>query len=221
MRLVLTILAILSGAFNSLAQADIKDNPIFNGERKFTGGLVLGGNATQVDGDYLNGYHKFGLNAGAIGCVNFAKQFGLSLELLFSQKGSYSVTTTESPAVGTYFAKYSIRLNYAEVPLVFHYYVTPRFHFNLGASYNVLAGAEEMYNDASYNVIVDPEVYAFSRHTFDGIVGGSVALWRGLVFDIRFQYSLATIRKLEKVPAGLGFENQKNNMFSLRFIYLF
>lgn len=199
----------------------VHDNPLFNGERKFTGGLILGGNATQVDGDYLNGYHKLGFNAGAIACVNFAKQFGVSLELLFSQKGSNSVTTRESPYFGTYFARYTISLNYAEMPLMFHYYVVPRLHFNVGASYNVLASSKEMYNDASYNVVVNPEVYAFSRHTIDGIVGASIVLWQGLVFDIRYQYSLSTIRKLENIPADLGFENQKNNMFALRFIYLF
>jgi hypothetical protein len=219
MKFIFVILLIISN--NAFGQDRPEDNPLFNGERKFAGGLVLGGNASQVDGDYLNGYHKFGLNAGAIAYVNFGKRTAISLELLFSQKGSYSVTTNESPYFGTYFAKYSIHLNYAEVPLLFHFYASPRFHFGIGASYNVLAGSKEMYNDASFNVVIDPEVYSFSRHTFDGIVGGSVVLWRGLMFDIRYQYSLTTIRKLQNIPAGLGFENQKNNMFALRLIYLF
>lgn len=199
----------------------MSDNPLFNGERKFTGGLVAGMNACQVDGDYLNGYHKLGLNVGAVAFVNFKGQFAASLELLYSQKGSYSVTTSESPYFGTYFARYSIHINYAEVPVIFHYYYNARYHFGVGASYNVLAGSKEMYNDASYNVELDPKLYPFNRQTIDGILNASVVLYKGLLLNARYQYSLTTIRKLENIPADLGFENEKNNMFSFRLMYLF
>lgn len=203
------------------AQYTPADNPLFNGEKKFSGGLVLGGNIAQVDGDYLNGYHKIGLNVGAIGMVSLAKNIAVTLELLYSQKGSHSVTTTESPYFGTYFAKYTIHLNYAEVPVVFHYFITPKYHLGVGASYNALISSREDYNDASYTTVLDPGLYPFARHTVDGLISGNIVLWRGLVLNARFQYSLTPIRKLGDIPAGLGFENQKNNMLTFRLMYLF
>lgn len=214
----ITLLLIANTTFG---QSNPSDNPLFNGERKFTGGLVGGINACQVDGDYLNGYHKLGVNVGAVAFVNFTNRLGASLELLYSQKGSYSVSTSESPYFGPYFAKYSIHLNYAEVPVVFHYYITPRYHLGVGASYNVLVGSKEMYNDASFNTVIDAEIYPFNRQTFDGLLSGNAVLWRGLMLNVRYQYSLTTIRKLQNIPTGLGFENQKNNMFTFRFMYLF
>ncbi|WP_162903099.1 porin family protein [Taibaiella koreensis] len=203
------------------ARAQASDEtPLFNGERTFLGGLVLGANVSQVDGDYLNGYHKFGLNAGAVAYVNFSSKIGASMELLFSQKGSHSVSTLESPYYGSYFAKYTIHLNYAEVPVVLHYYVTEKTHVGIGASYNLLISSREDYNDASFTTTVDSRLYPFARHTVDGLLSASRVLWRGLLVNVRFQYSLATIRKFSNIPQGLGFENQKNNMFTFRLMYL-
>lgn len=213
-----TICILLAG--NVLWAQASDDNSLFGGERTFIGGLVLGGNITQVDGDYLNGYHKFGLNAGAVAYVNFSPKVGTSMELLFSQKGSHSVSTLESPYYGSYFAKYTIRLNYAEVPVVLHYYITEKTHIGIGAAYNLLVGSKEEYNDASYNTVVDDRQYPFERHAIDGLLSASRVLWRGLVANIRFQYSLTTIRKFSNIPPGLGFENQKNNMLTFRLMYL-
>lgn len=197
------------------------DNPLFNGERKFTGGLVAGLNASQVDGDYLNGYHKLGISAGAAGYVSLAPRWAASLELLYAQKGSHAVRASESPYYGAYFAKYTIHLNYAEVPVLLHYRITPKYHFGIGASYNVLISSREDYNDANFTTTVDPELFPFARQTFDGILSGNMVLWQGLVLNIRYQYSLSTIRKFMDIPQGLGFQDQKNNMFSFRLMYLF
>lgn len=175
---------------------------------------------SQVDGDYLNGYHKVGLVAGGVAYVNFSRRVGASMELLFSQKGSYSVSTLESPYYGSYFAKYSIHLNYVEVPFVLHYYIYERTHIGIGAAYNLLVSSKEEYNDASYNTVVDSKLYPFERHTLDGIASVSGILWQGLMLELRFQYSLMTIRKLTNIPQGFGFENQKSNLLSLRLMYL-
>jgi len=205
----------------ALGQTSPEAYPVFNGERKFSGGLVLGANLTQVDGDYLNGYHQVGLNGGVAGYVHFHPRIAASMELLFSQKGSNSVTTAESPYYGTYYSKYRIRLNYAEVPVVLHYLITPRYHLGIGGSYNALIGSREDYNDAGFAAVFDPGKYPFERHTFDGLLSGSVVLWRGLLFNVRYQYSLVRIRSFSDIPPGWGFEDQKNNMFTFRLLYLF
>lgn len=220
-RVIFISLLIIAGWQYTYGQNGQLDNPLFNGERKFTAGIVAGGSIAQVDGDYLNGYHKVGLNIGAVAYVNFSNKIGASMELLYSQKGSHSVSTSESPYFGTYFAKYTIHLNYAEIPVVLHYYITPKYHLGIGASYNVLISSKEMYNDASFNTILDPDRYPFRKQTVDALCSGSAVLWQGLVLNIRYQYSLTPIRQFKDIPAGLGFENQKNNMFTFRLLYLF
>src|SRR5690606_17623874 len=58
--------------------------------RTFYGGLLLGSNFTQVDGDNFAGYHKVGLNAGGIVYTHLGEKVAASMEILFSQKGSRS-----------------------------------------------------------------------------------------------------------------------------------
>lgn len=191
-----------------------------DGGQVFSGGLVAGLNVSQVDGDYLNGYHKAGFTAGFAGYAHFSPLLHASMELLFSQKGSNSVRTAESPSVGTYFAHYRIGLNYAEVPVLFHV-AYQRYQFGAGVSYNALISSREEYNDASFTTTIDKEQYPFRRHSFDGILNAGMVLWRGLMMQARYQYSLSPIRRYADIPPGLGFENQKNNMFSFRLLYLF
>src|ERR1700744_4144942 len=69
---------------------------IENPHTTFKGGLVLGTNFTQVDGDTYYGYHKIGLNTGGMVYVHFTQLFGVSMELLYSQKGSRAAMVTQS-----------------------------------------------------------------------------------------------------------------------------
>ncbi|MFT4061129.1 MAG: porin family protein [Edaphocola sp.] len=198
-----------------------QDNPIFNGERKFAAGICLGANFTQVDGDYMNGYHKVGLNTGFTGWVSLSRKWGLALDLLFSQKGSNSATARESSAVGTYFEHYRIRLNYAEVPVVVQMRIKEQFLFGIGASYNSLISSKEEMNDASSDKVFDSGVYPFRRSSFDGILNASWLFYNNWVLNARYQYSLTPIRKIHDVPDGLGYKDQTNNQFTFRLVRMF
>jgi hypothetical protein len=78
-------------------------------------GLVVGFNASQLDGDDFRGYSKVGLNAGL--AVEYripsSKRLGLGLEMLFSMKGS---TRKLNPSSGNN-VKSTITLNYVEIPV--------------------------------------------------------------------------------------------------------
>jgi hypothetical protein len=214
----------LVASHSSYAQMMTPDeNPIFNGERKFTAGIALGTNISQVDGDNLSGFSKVGLNAGPVLNVNFTNKVALGLEILYSQKGSHSVGTSNSTAYGTYFASYTMNLKYAEVPLILYYNLQPKYQFGIGASYNVLISSNETYSDANFTTTLDPTIYAFNKSYVDALISGSMVLWQGLVLQLRYQYSITPIRDYDHTPISLGLSggNQKNNSFALRFIYLF
>jgi hypothetical protein len=85
--------------------------PILHAQNRFRGGVVMGFNAAQLDGDASAGYNKMGLNAGAKVLIELTGRFQISTEILFSQRGS---RTTEKEAPVTR----SCTLNYLEVPIL-------------------------------------------------------------------------------------------------------
>lgn len=189
--------------------------------RVFSGGLIGGVNFTQVDGDSFYGYHKVGLNTGAVVYVHFTPKFGASMELIYTQKGSHAAETEESPVWGEYAFQYFMKLNYVEVPVTFHYRIN-KYDVEAGAAYaRLVSSHEEVIADQP--VLIDPVVNAFNTTDIDYVFGLSRWLYKGWYANFRFQYSIATIRPVNAIPVGYswGTEGQFNNMVCLRLIYFF
>ncbi len=199
--------------------------PFFNEERTFYGGLVLGGNLAQIDGDGFAGYRKIGLNAGAIVYWKFGEKVGSTLEILYSQKGSRGVSGVNSPYSGSSFAKYAINLNYIELPVLLQYFMSERYHVGIGASYNALINTEE-YFKMPEKVTFPETTFPFNKYSVDLVLSGNMMIWQGLMINARYQYSLTPVRQAWNVPPGfngvsLGSGHQINNMLAIRLIYLF
>lgn len=84
--------------------------------QKFGGGLVLGFNAAQIDGDKLAGYHKLGFNAGLNTSYKLNDPWQLNIDFLFSQRGSQSKLIADK-----YEPLRKITLNYLELPIYIAY----------------------------------------------------------------------------------------------------
>ena len=84
--------------------------------QKFGGGLILGFNASQIDGDELAGYDKMGISTGLNTSYDISDPWQVNIEFLYSQRGSQSQLIAD---------KYSeirkITLNYLELPLYISY----------------------------------------------------------------------------------------------------
>jgi hypothetical protein len=112
---------------------------ILSAQARFTGGLVAGVTASQIDGDASAGYNKLGLMAGARGGIRLKKQVESSIELLYVQRGAQDELVQSNPT------NFSITLHYIEVPVQIHVkdWLTEdannqpfyRVHFNGGLSY--------------------------------------------------------------------------------------
>jgi len=193
---------------------------LFDGNHPFIGGFLVGLNAAQVDGDNYGGYHRAGLNAGGIVYTNFSEKAGASLELLYSQKGSVGVHNSSNGQAGSFFEKYSMKLNYAEAAVMLHYYISPKLHLNAGASYNALISTKETF-DTYFPYYIDASLYPFKKWAIDGIVGFSY-VWRHLIFDARYQYSITPVRLAFYTPdVARNGRDQRNNIFTFRLGYLF
>lgn len=108
-------------------------------ERRFKGGLVAGFNVSQIVGDEAAGYNKIGLQAGAKVAIILKEKMDLSIEMLFSQRGSAARNSNQ----GTF--PFKLTLNYIEVPVLFNYKDWKaededyyRLHFQAGFSYGRL-----------------------------------------------------------------------------------
>ncbi len=206
---------ILLCLYSSIARA--QDNFYIPHERTFYGGLVAGANFTQVDGDDYRGYAKIGANFGGIVFAQIDEGFALSMEILYSQKGSRSKGPVEAEP-GLDITHYRIDLNYAEVPIMINYFFKRKSGCGAGFSYSQLASSgEELETDPAkaYNL----EKYPFNKIDINFLLGGNIHIYGGIFLNLRFQYSMIPIR--HNVPEIYFRGEQYNNLFAVRLMYLF
>jgi Outer membrane protein beta-barrel domain len=224
----LILITLISTAFPGLVRAQDEEDDEPHGlyvekPRVFYGGLIVGANFAQVDGDYFAGYRKVGLNVGGIEYAQLAKHVALSLEILYSQKGSKSDGAQISPYNGNVLIlNYGISANYAEIPVMINYFDKRRSHFGIGVSYSRLVSSNETVTADSNNVIYHPDfnqAYPFKKDEFDVLAGVELHLWKGLFLNMRFQYSMTPIRT-QIPPPTYARADQYNNMWAVRLMYL-
>lgn len=219
----LIVINVLLLVFGSPAHAQIEDETeglYIERPQVFTVGFVGGANFCQVDGDSYAGYHKTGLNVGGIGYARIYRRVALSFELLYSQKGARSTDVRYSPLdSASLIAKYNINLNYAEIPLMINYFDKRKSHFGLGMSYNRLVTSTETMESLPASTM-DFSKYPFRKDSYDLVASAQMHIWKGLFFNIRFQYAMVPVRTMSP-PALARAQKQFNNLWTVRLMYLF
>lgn len=190
-------------------------------ERTFYGGLSAGAVFSQLDGDNFAGYHKVGLTGGAIVYAQVARRIAPSLELLYTQKGA--ISNTEKNAVNVRVNDYKLKLNYMEVPVLLNYFDKRKSHFGAGFSYSQLISAQETTRTTpALPATVNLDHYPFRKYDINAIASVNLHLKKGFFLNIRYQYSLVSVREkwypdLGRTSAG----GQYNNFWAFRFMYIF
>ena len=224
--LILIPVILCSFSVRLWAQYEDEDEPhglYLPEKRVFYGGLIAGANFAQVDGDYFAGYHKVGFNGGAIVYAQLAKHVALSLELLYSQKGSNSNLGEISPNnTAIYIMKYGINVNYAEIPVMINYFDKRKSHCGIGVSYGRLVSSNEhiqVDSNGKIETLNFNNAYPFKKESFDIVAGAELHLWKGWFLNVRFQYSLIPIRT-QLPPPDYARAQQYNNLWVVRLMYL-
>ena len=86
--------------------------------QSFDAGFVAGATFCQVDGDHYAGFHQLGFTAGPYVNLPLDDHFSAQMELKYSLFGAKSSVKEETEY---YYNPYSLRLHYAEVPLMLRY----------------------------------------------------------------------------------------------------
>ena len=84
----------------------------------FNAGLIAGPVFCQVDGDNYAGYHQLGFTAGTYVNLPLDDYFSAQMELKYSLLGAHS---SDKEVNEYYYNPYSLRLHYAEIPLMLRY----------------------------------------------------------------------------------------------------
>jgi hypothetical protein len=103
-------------------------------KRNFKGGVVFGGVTSQISGDGLGGWDKFGITAGAWVNVPFSERSSATMSMKYINKGSRTKIDTVTYNTFGYY------LNYIEVPLWFSYSPSKREPDRLVINFGPYAG---------------------------------------------------------------------------------
>ena len=180
--------------------------------QRFEGGVLVGLNASQVDGDNYSGYHKPGAALGGYVQTNLSRTVYAGMELKFAQKGSRNIDSLATDGQ----IKYIMRLNYVDLPVYLGIRTSERISLLVGVSPGYLISGTE-YND--YGKLTEQDQNAFSEFDLQGLLGFRLQLTKRLFVDLRGAYSVLPIRKQKGDPLWYWKSNQFNNLLSTTVLY--
>ena len=150
--------------------------------QRFKGGILLGINASQIDGDNWSGFYKGGLLAGAFVNTDLQDKFGAQLEIKYSAKGS-------APHKDHSNYPMKIRLNYIDVPILATYEAIENLKIETGLSFNYLFKAESF--NGTWDEDEDGVVNSFETAVLFGL---NYRFFTRFDLNIRWNYSLFPVR---------------------------
>lgn len=186
--------------------------------QQIKGMVIAGGNLTQVEGDEIKGWSQFGFNGGVGAIMPFARNWGINLETLFSQKGSFQKKQFDSDSLTE---EYRLRLNYLEVPLYVTYTDKDIMSFGLGGYWGRLLSAREEEHSGNQTPYTD--TVQFDKNDIGFLIDFRIRVWKSLHVNVRYSQSLTPIRERYYEPRYGGdpfTRKQYNQVITLRAIYI-
>lgn len=164
-------------------------------QQRFKAGLVLGLNASQVQGDESAGYRKLGVHGGLRAITVLQDKMDFIIELLYAQRGSFHKG-------GPFFqGDLEINLQYVEVPLLIAYkdwLVEDEDYYKIQATGGFSYG--RLIRATAIGSFHDAEVENFNENDYSFTIGAEFFASKHLSFGARWTRSL-----------NLLFNNQKHN----------
>jgi hypothetical protein len=184
--------------------------------QRFSGGLVLGVNASQVDGDTYSGYNKFGIMGGVFAYTPLSNKIDLQMEIKYMGKGAHKKTTEQD------LYQYKSILNYIEIPLILRLNTKIKLGWEAGLGFGYLFSYAEKDENGK---LPDDGSTSFKPFELSSIIGALYKLSEKFQVNLRYSYSIFTIvDKNFSLPTGVadnfrGGRGVYNNLFSLGVYY--
>ena len=173
--------------------------------QRFKGGVMLGLNASQIDGDILSGYNKAGITGGVFVRSELNHKWEAQFEIKYSPKGS--ATSKESVEIR------KVRLLYIEMPVLLSYQIINDLKIQGGVGFAYMFSAMQTEGSGYYDFQSPPDSFEMN---------GQIGLWYNFLenfgLSLRYSYSIFPIRE-GLVSSTVGVGTWYNNVFSLAVAY--
>lgn len=188
------------------------------------GEALLGLNLTQVEGDEVHGFKKPGLNIGAGVLIPFKKNWDVSMEVTYNQKGAnqkdqyYDTDTLGNVTTGAY----KLKIDYVEIPVLVHYTDKDFISIGAGFAWGRLVGIKEWeHGNLVETTTLNSGVY--NINDFSYIIDARIKIYGPLKFGFRYQNSMVKIRtrEFENTIGDTWTRDQYNKVLTFRLIYIF
>ena len=187
--------------------------------QRIMGAAIAGFNATQVDGDEVFGYKKYGLNLGVAAILPINEKWSVSIENTYTEKGAHQRRKYLDSLDGSY----DLDLNYLEVPVLLHFTDKEIVTFGAGMSWGRLVKITEQRNGYEMpGTTLESGIYRSSDLNL--LLDLRFRIYQRFHFNARYAYSIRPIATREIIDSKTGKPNirdQYNGLFSFRIFYVF
>jgi len=183
--------------------------PIIAESQNINAGSIIGLNTSQVSGDNLSGFNKFGIRFGGFVNGDFNK-FNMQIELQYVNKGS-----RETIKEDMYNEGYKFQVNYIEMPLLINKIIYKNTSIETGLVIGYLLNWSETYDNLdSSGIDINQTEYSF-------LIGFTQKIADKLYLNSRFSSSITPIRDhFSGQTIGLN-KGQYNTSISFALYYYF
>ncbi|HEX3009623.1 MAG TPA: porin family protein [Bacteroidales bacterium] len=177
--------------------------------QSFSGGIIAGFNASQVDGDSYAGYNKFGFTVGAFTARKLSESFSGEMQIRYVQKGA-SKKVNENDL-----SKYTSKLNYIELPLLLRYHQNEKLSWHAGPAFGYLF----KYSVEDENGPLTSDAISFRDLELSATAGVQYKLIKNLDISMSFSYSLVSISDHPNDPIHFRQPGLYNNVVTILLAY--
>jgi opacity protein-like surface antigen len=163
--------------------------------QRFNGGVVAGICASQVDGDTYAGFDKLGFQGGVFVNTKFSDAWGAQMEIKYNGKGARKRTSKDD------FETYSLTLHYIDLPLMVNFTIKEKYILDAGLVPGYLFAKNGEENGYKFT---DEEISAFKKFDLSWLLGFNYKITDNFIANIRYSYSLFSIRDYENIDANYG-----------------
>ncbi len=181
-----------------------------HGQSFFKGSAVFGFTTSQIDGDELAGYHKYGITGGVKVEFPLSSTLDMGLEFLYEQRGSRT-----SIYNNIFEQTYKFHLDYISLPLVIKWsdwWIEDQGYYK----FNLHAGVVNAYL-VNFDIEESPVAITGTLNNYDlgFMIGGGFAFTKRWVVTLRYNRSILPLYMAEPI-AGLEVRRLVGYFITLR-----
>lgn len=178
---------------------------VMQGQR-IHGFVSSGATLSQIEGDELKGFRLLGYTGGVGAIVGFDRHetWNLSVEALFGQRGSFNRTNDPYSV--------SLQLNYIDIPVMVHFR-DPWGGILVGLGLNYGRLVQQPHSNIYYTptyFVPDSTDMEFLRNDLMVVADIRFPVWKKLLFNIRWQYSIIAVKRDWQFTEYRGYDTDGN-----------